>query len=198
MFVRFPIILARPTSLRGSLSPGPWPQVIRRMPGGGKQNSGLSCFCCVSGATAMEKYPAGPAGRCALCVCPCLCCVLILVSCCLSVCAALPIMQTPQLLRYLLALAPVNLVVQRVLPLAQCCIPCLCCPPVSILLSLSSHVCPPVTVLPYLSSVTILLPLSCLCPPIPVLSSPSSNPQAPSPVFVPPPVSEPAGWLCLG
>lgn len=76
MFVRFPIILARPTSLRGSLSPGPWPQVIGRMPGGGKQNSGLSCFCCVSGATTMEKYPAGPAGRCALCASQCLCCVL--------------------------------------------------------------------------------------------------------------------------
>lgn len=46
MFVRFPIILARPTSLRGSQSPGPWPQVTGGMPGGGRQNSGLSGFCC--------------------------------------------------------------------------------------------------------------------------------------------------------
>lgn len=34
MFVRFPIILARPTSLRGSLSPDLWQKVIGRMPGG--------------------------------------------------------------------------------------------------------------------------------------------------------------------
>lgn len=54
MFVRFPIILARPTSLRGSLSPDLWRKVIGRTPGGvfprtvsGTQNSGLSCFCCL-------------------------------------------------------------------------------------------------------------------------------------------------------
>lgn len=34
MFVRFPIILARPTSLRGSLSPDLWQKVIGRTPGG--------------------------------------------------------------------------------------------------------------------------------------------------------------------
>lgn len=34
MFVRFPIILARPTSLRGSLSPDLWQKVIGRTPSG--------------------------------------------------------------------------------------------------------------------------------------------------------------------
>jgi len=34
MFVRFPIILARPTSLRGSRSPDLWRKVIGRTPGG--------------------------------------------------------------------------------------------------------------------------------------------------------------------
>lgn len=75
MFVRFPIILARPTSLRGSLSPDLWQKVIGRTPGGvfpwtvsGKQNSGLSCFCCVSGATSHGKILGGAGSVFVLCV----------------------------------------------------------------------------------------------------------------------------------
>lgn len=172
MFVRFPIILARPTSLRGSLSPGPWPQVIGRMPGGGKQNSGLSCFCCVSGATTMEKYPVGPAGRCALCVFQCLCCVLMSFLCP----AVSPVCCPPHYADTRATQVPAGSGTSepgslRVLPsgqsrhcrLAQCCVPCLCCPPVSVLPS-----------------------LSCLCPPIPILSSPSFYLHPSVPVLVPP------------
>lgn len=72
MFVRFPIILARPTSLRGSLSPDLWQKVIGRTPSGtlwdlqspAVENTTLGSL--VSAVLlvqkAMEKYPAGPAG----------------------------------------------------------------------------------------------------------------------------------------
>lgn len=77
MFVRFPIILARPTSLRGSLSPDLWQKVIGRTPGGvfpravsGKQNSGLSCFCCFWCNKPWKNTQRGRPGF-VLCVCVC-------------------------------------------------------------------------------------------------------------------------------
>lgn len=52
------------------------------MPGGGKQNSGLSCFCCFW-CNNHGKIPGG--AGCAPCVCPSVCPVCsCLVSCCLS------------------------------------------------------------------------------------------------------------------
>lgn len=127
-----------------------------------------SLVSAVSGATTMEKYPAGPAGRCALCVSQCLCCVLVS-RVPLSVLSCSPrhaATRAAQLPAGCGTREPGSL---RALPsgqsrhptLAWCCIPCLCCPPA-----------------------TILSSLSCLCPPIPVL--------------VPPCVSEPAGRLCPG
>lgn len=78
MFVRFPIILARPTSLRGSLSPGPWPQVTGRTPAAvfphtvaprrRKTNFWALWFLLFLVPQAMEKHSAGPAGF--VCVCP--------------------------------------------------------------------------------------------------------------------------------
>lgn len=94
-------------------------------------------------------------------VCQCLSCVLLSL-----LCASLPIVQTPELSRYLLGLAPVNS------GLCRCCHQA--CPGTPDCHSAASPVCaaclcPPVPILPSPYS----SPSFCLCPPIPILSSPS-------------------------
>lgn len=161
MFVRFPIILARPTSLRGSQSPGPWPQVKEECLAVENKTLG-SLVSAVSGATTMEKYPAGPA---VLCVC-----VPVSVLCARVSCpAGCPVCCPPHHAGTRAAQVPAGSL--RLLPSVQA--------------PQTGTVLHPLSVLPsYPHPVTILSSLSCLCAPIPLLSSPSFHLRAPTPVPV--------------
>lgn len=159
MFVRFPIILARPTSLRGSLSPDLWQKVIGRTPGGVFPRTVtprrwktklwallfLLCFWCD------KPWKNTQRGRLGFVFCVCVCVPVFLP------CASHPITQTPGLPRCLVSPAPPPNpgrcgCCRGATPHLRsrpghracawwgtaCCVPCLCCPPVCV---------PPVSVL---------------------------------------------------